>query len=260
MSWNGMMGGPGTNDPGRVTFRRSNLVALVTQAWDVKPYQVSGLDPTGGQDFDIDAKVPAGATKEQFRAMLRNLLAERFKLAIHHETKEMQGYELTAAKGGAKLKEAAPEPPNPGGPGALPAPVSMPTRITMGKDGYPEIPPGVAVTIFGSSRARWQLPHSGVAGLVSWLSGRLGKPVSDATGLTGKYDFSLYWSPDAGMRSSAASAAASDGAVAAAPPDSDAGPTLLMALQQQMGLKVEAKKVRVDVIVVDHAEKVPTEN
>jgi uncharacterized protein (TIGR03435 family) len=80
-------------------------------------------------------------------------------------------------------------------------------------------------------------------------------PVTDATGLAGEYQISLYWITDAGLR-----AAAPTDRGAGLPTDGDAGPTLTQALQEQLGLRLESKKGQVDFLVVDHAEKVPTEN
>ena len=88
------------------------------------------------------------------------------------------------------------------------------------------------------------------------LAGQLGRPVVDATGLTGKYDFALYWAYGDG---SAGRASASDSTPLAGAVDPD-GPTIFEAVQSQLGLKLEQKKGPVDIVVVDHAEKIPTEN
>ena len=101
-------------------------------AYDVKPYQVSGPDWLDTERYDIAAKVPAGATKEQVNAMWQSLLAERFGVTLHHESKEFQVEELVIGRGGHKLKESAEDPaaPLPPGPpqmdknGALTSPES----------------------------------------------------------------------------------------------------------------------------------------
>src|SRR5580700_4776117 len=103
-------GGPGTGDPGRWTAENFSLANLISAAYDLKRYQYSGPAWMDDTRFDVVAKLPGGATKEQFRVMLQNLLADSFKLAIHHEKKEMQVYELVIAKNGLKLKESVPEP------------------------------------------------------------------------------------------------------------------------------------------------------
>ena len=94
-------------DGARVDIGNFTLLQLITKAYDVKTYQVQGpswMTPMA-QRFDIVANLPAGATKEQVPQMLQALLAERFKLVIHRDTKEHNVYALVVAKGGAKIKE-----------------------------------------------------------------------------------------------------------------------------------------------------------
>ena len=81
----GSRGGPGTPDPGRYTTSNMTLKGLLVSAYDVKAYQITGPAWIETERYDIVAKVPAGATKEQFRVMLQNLLAERFKIELHRE-------------------------------------------------------------------------------------------------------------------------------------------------------------------------------
>jgi hypothetical protein len=100
----GTRGGPGTADPGQATFTGVTLSTVVMTAWDVKPYQIQGPNWLDTEKYDIVAKVPAGTSKEQFRLMLQNLLTERFRMALHHESKQFQGFELTIGKNGSKLK------------------------------------------------------------------------------------------------------------------------------------------------------------
>src|SRR3954451_10262547 len=90
----GMSGGPGTPDPGRINFENVSLKNVIMRAYNVKGYQISGPSWLDSERFDITAKVPAGATKEQFQLMLQNLLAERFKLQLHRESKQMPVYAL----------------------------------------------------------------------------------------------------------------------------------------------------------------------
>ncbi len=115
-----MGGGPGTPDPGRITYTGVPLMLILTKAYDVQNFQINGPSWLDSERFDITAKVPTGATKEQVRVMMQNLLAERFHLTLHRDKKEMQGYELTVAKGGSKLKESAPDPDEPPVPQAGP--------------------------------------------------------------------------------------------------------------------------------------------
>src|SRR5580658_2019605 len=106
----GMTGGPGTDTPGRINFENIGLGAVIGKAYDVKYYQIAGPGWFESERFNIIATVPPGATQEQFRLMLQNLLADRFKLALHKETREMQIYSLGVAKNGPKLKQATPNP------------------------------------------------------------------------------------------------------------------------------------------------------
>lgn len=119
-----MRGGPGTPDPERVTFTGMPMMNLLTTAYDVKNFQITGPAWLDSERFDISAKIAPGATKEQFHLMLQNLLMERFHLVLHRESKQLPGYELVIAKSGLKLKEStevidtsAPPGPPPGPPG-----------------------------------------------------------------------------------------------------------------------------------------------
>jgi uncharacterized protein (TIGR03435 family) len=219
----GMRGGPGTRDPGRFICDLCNLSMLVTAAFDVKNFQVTGPSSLNTERFDVAATIADGATKERFRIMLQNLLAERFKMTVHHEKKEMAVYELVVAKGGPKMKESAEEPAG---------------RDDAGK--------GPTTTFsFGSGPSTYNAKGQTMEQLANMLANRVGKPVTDATGLKGKYDYSLTFARD----------------VAGVPPpaDGDSGPTIFAAVQT-LGLKLEQKKGMVDIVVVDHIEKVPTEN
>ena len=100
-----MRGGPGSPDPGQITYSNVSLKQVLTNAYGIKSYQISGPKWLDSERFDIVAKIAMGSTKEQFQMMLQNLLAERFKLAVHHETKELPIYALVVGKGGPKLKE-----------------------------------------------------------------------------------------------------------------------------------------------------------
>ena len=118
-----MRGGPGSADPGQITYSNVSLKNVLTIAYAVKGYQINGPKWLDSERFDIVAKIAKGATKEQFQLMLQNLLAERFKLTLHHETKELPMYALVVGKSGPKLKESVEEDPaagagSPGGSGA----------------------------------------------------------------------------------------------------------------------------------------------
>jgi uncharacterized protein (TIGR03435 family) len=249
-------GGPGTSDPGRFATENSSLSALVTQAFDIRSYQLSGPDWMGRALFNIVAKVPEGATKEQFRLMLQNLLIERFKLVFHRDKTEMPIYEMVLAKDGPKFKETVDDPA-----AAPPPPGGLPQ---LGKDGFPIMQPGRTGMIVMNGRGRWQAKNQTMEQVANMLSGQAGRPVFDATGLKARYDLSLFWARDgmARMADEAGTAPGPGGAAVpqAGIPEGDSGPTIFTAIQQQLGLKLEPKKGMIDILVIDHLEKMPTEN
>jgi len=164
----GPKGGPGTDDPGRYWCNYCQLDYLISQAFDVPFYRIVSTGHLPEDWFHIAATVPPGATPEQFRAMLRALLADRFKLATHLEQRDFSMYRLTVSSGGAKLK--------PHVEGAF-------TAAEIPKDR----PAGVYYLQKGKT----------VADFARVVASRLQSPVEDATGLAGKYDFNVAWaSPD----------------------------------------------------------------
>ncbi len=235
-------GGPGTADPTRVRFTNYSLAGLVMSAYNISYFQFSGPDWMTDLRFEVNATLPADTTKEQFRTMLRNLLAERFKLAIHRERKRVNLYSLTVSPGGPKFKDKASAEADPGKP-------DPPVPLTTDKNGYPILSKGARGAMISGPKgimyARIRANgDDAITFFVSQLSGQLAAPVEDDTGLTGKYDFTLSW-------------------IAQVPNSLDAevaGPSLTTAVQEQLGLKLTPKKGEVEIIVVDHAEKQPAEN
>jgi uncharacterized protein (TIGR03435 family) len=215
-------GGPGTHDPGMISYSRATLHDLLYQAYGLFDFeQIAGPEWLGTERYEIAAKIPKGTTKEQFRIMLQGLLAERFKVAVHHDTRIFQVYELAIGKNGPKLKEA---------------------NTDSDKDGFPHLPAGRAGLLvnYVGVRARLTARQQPLSALANSLRLSAGRPILDKTGLTGNYDFTLEYS----LRESI----------------DDPIPGLLDALPQQLGLKLEDRKAPFDIIVVDHAEKVPTGN
>ncbi len=232
-----MSGGPGSKDPGLFTCQNISLRALMVTAYNLLTYRFSGPEWMGAARFNINAKIPEGTTREQFQAMLQNLLLDRFKMTVHWDQKEIQTYDLVVAKGGHKLKEATPEADS----SASTLPAGPPKADT---DGFPILPPGRhrALLEIGSHVAmRWSDETMGQ--FVTYLSAQLRTPVADHTGLKGQYDFGLRW--------------VSDGTT---PSTDETAPNLFRAVQEQLGLRLESKRGTVDILVVDHAEKTPTEN
>jgi uncharacterized protein (TIGR03435 family) len=108
-----MKGGPGTSDPTRIAYSNIMLKRLLIGAYDVRSDQIVGPDWLDIQRFDIAATLPEGATREQFQAMLRNLLETRFRMTIHRETKELPIYALIPLKKGTKLRADSDSPVTP---------------------------------------------------------------------------------------------------------------------------------------------------
>lgn len=259
----GGRGGPGTPDPGQITWTNATLKTLLTIAYDVKNYQVNGPAWLDTERYDIIAKVPEGATKEQVNVMWQNLLRERFGMVVHHDSKEFQVDELQVAKGGSKLKETtldpnAPPPPPPTGPPGPPK---------LDKNGFPEMNgPGLMMLIqvgaTGGPVGHMVARAQPLSQLVTTLGNQLNRPVVDKTGLTGKYDFNLEYTPDMSRMPPPPLGLAGPGPAPGAPGDnaSEPGSNLAAAIQQQLGLRLVGSKAKLDVVVVDKAERVPTEN
>lgn len=239
-----MTGGPGTSDPGRITYTNIMLRRILLSAYEVKNYQISGPEWLDSLRFDITAKVPGGATKEDLQSMLRNLLATRFKMTVHRESKELPIYALLVAKNGPKVKATVDDGARAGTP---PEDQLAMIKPVEGKDGFPALSlpaPGLVVET-KDGRARVTSKETPISKFADLLSGQLGHPVVDMTGLDGNYSFVLYFTPE-GL-------SPGDG-------PGPSGPSIFGALQEQLGLRLEARKGPVELLVIDHAEKVPTGN
>jgi uncharacterized protein (TIGR03435 family) len=240
-----LRGGPGTPDPGLFRCVNFSLSNLINVAYGLGANQLSAPDWMSATMFDIDARVPEGATHDQFRAMLQNLLADRFKLVVHHETRESTEYRLEVAKGGPKLKPAGNEKPEESTPDTNPPP-AVPKPMKLDSEGYPEFEDGKGGVAVSRGRARMSEPRMTMEGLAGMLAGYLRTHVIDATGLEGQFAIDLRWVMDQGPSASA---------------DETPGPTLVEAVQKQLGLRLEkSANGTKDVLVVDHAEKAPTAN
>jgi uncharacterized protein (TIGR03435 family) len=211
----GGRGGPGTEDPGRYTYTYCYLSTVIAEAYGVPYYRLSGQNRLPEMRFHIVATIPEGATREQFHQMLQNLLAERFKLSVHREMREMETSRLVVAAGGLKLKPYVEGEP----------------AIVEDEKSFRDRAPGFYYRVQGRT----------MGDFADLMSGQLGKPVIDATGLNGKYDFDVWWSVDLDSPSTT-DAPTPEGAI------------------RSLGLKLEPRKGPVEFLVVDHAEKTPTEN
>jgi uncharacterized protein (TIGR03435 family) len=201
--------------------RNQTLRTLIGAAYNLTPRMIlSGPGWADSEHYDIVAETPGEArpeTTEQM-SMLQNLLVERFKLTFHRELKELPIYEITVSKTGLKLTESK-GPPSDG----------LHIRLSPG-------------------RAEMPGRHVTIAEMASVLQrAALDRPVVDRTGLTGKYDFDLDWTPDESQF----------GGIGPRPggPEDLNRPDLFTAIQQQLGLKLEAVKGRIEAFVIDHAER-----
>lgn len=212
------------------TATNVSLSNLVSMAYDIRQNLISGLPGWAeSTHFDISAKVSEPdiaalkkLSREQRHAMLAALLADRFHLKAHVETRTLPVYDLVIAKGGSKLTENIA--PNPDSPDQPKTPFNL-KRGSMMIDESQMTAVGVAIS-----------------NLAQNLAFRVERNVIDKTGLTGRYDFTLKWRPD-------------DKPAA----DDNNNPDLFTALQEQLGLKLEPSKGPVDTLVVDHVE-MPTAN
>jgi uncharacterized protein (TIGR03435 family) len=219
-------------DAGRVDMTAVSLADIVCQAYRINSSQLRGPDWISSARFDIHAKLPDGAGKEQVPEMLQSLLAERFKLVFHRESKELPVVALLVGKGGPKLEAAEPD--------AVKPPVK-----TVTKD--------------AGMHTDQKMTMAEYCNLLSKL---MNTTVLDMTGLTGTYHVVMDIPMDdiikmkLGAEAAANPTAARPGDAAADP----AGNSAIFAAVQQLGLKLESRKAPMDLLLIDHAEKSPTEN
>jgi uncharacterized protein (TIGR03435 family) len=235
----GFNGGPGTSDPGFLRCNNCTLSILIREAYNLRPYEIRKFtDPLAF--FDVSATVTQGSTKEQERRMLQSLLAERFHLAAHRESSETTVYELVPAKNGPKLT------PSTGTSSDAP-----PTSVTFDKDGFvnqPPPPPDGRIEVGRSGKSRIRGINESMADFANRLSFALNRPIVDRTGLTGKYDYALIFDTSVLMPASSAT------------PDADTPAPIEVLLGEQLGLRLEKRKGSIEILVVDHIDKTPTDN
>ena len=205
-----------TASPGSLTMQNVSLQACIKWAYGLRDFQIAGPGWISSEHYDISAKASGAASVSELRVMLRALMAERFQLKSHTETKEKPVYALVVAKNGPKFHAST-------------------------EDGDPSFGPAGGELVFR---------NFSMADLADRLASRpfkLDLPVLDRTGLDGRYDFSLKLAtnPDElkhtleGM---------------------EQGPSIFVFFQDQLGLKLESRKGPVEMLIVESAAKVPTEN
>jgi uncharacterized protein (TIGR03435 family) len=247
----------------RVEIGLYPLSELIDMAYKVKYYQIQGpewLGPTG-QRFDILAKMPPGATKDQVPEMLQALLAERFKLTIHRTSKETQVYALLIGKNGLKMKETPAEVPVPTADGDAPKPdTSMRITASQDKSTVTNSPAGTIKSSMVDGVLHMEASKMPMTLLIEQLSRFMDHPVVDMTELKGTYQVALNISQEDirnAMRSVGVAMPA--GAGGATDTASEPGSSIVTSVQE-LGLRLEARKMPLDMIVIDHLEKLPTEN
>jgi uncharacterized protein (TIGR03435 family) len=205
------------------------VLALIADAYHVKADAITGgPDWVRSDSYNVSAKItaedgaaPPKLTTAQRRKMMQALLAERFKLALHPETKESTVYNLVVASGGSLLHPTAP---------------GNSSAAAKGFSGYPQY----------TAHGRVKGESVTLASLADFLQIELHRPVTDKTGLTGKYDIQLQWATESTSAQADASATTS-------------GPSLFTAVEEQLGLKLVSAKGPVTTLAIDHIER-PSEN
>jgi uncharacterized protein (TIGR03435 family) len=218
---------------GKLNANNISLKRLIAVAYSVTDFQIFGNVPWLESDrYDMEARAPGPASLPQLRLMLRPLLAERFKLKFHRETREMRIYTLTQAKPGSP------------GPGLVEIPNGECSAETTQQ---PALKNGTPCGVVNMGPGRINGQRGRVSQLCDRLSTLLSVTVVDKTGLKGNYNIAMNWTPDPETERTL---------TGDRPPPSDApGPSVFTAIQEQLGLKLSAGKGPVEVIVIDSAEK-----
>lgn len=196
--------------PGNVVMRDVLLTSCMEWAWGIQESQISGPEWIHNERYDIVARADHPVAVDQLKLMMQALLKERFGLAFHHEQKELRAYEMTVAKGGSKMKEAAPD-----------------EKMSRQNTAISTIAKAITMRQFAD-----------------FISQPLRMPVVDHTGLRERYDFVLDFTPylPAGEK--------------VMTPDYDnTNGIILSAIEGELGLKLESRKLSVETYAIDHVEK-----
>ena len=239
----------------RTTFL--TLKDYIAIAYSLKLYQVSGPDWIGTDRFDVAAKLPEGVLPTQLSNMMQTLLEDRFQLKSHREKKEFPIYALEIAKGGLKMTESPPLPeldkPDPRAPQAFTGSGSnQGVSVSLGPGSY-----------FTFADNKFEAKRINMASLAATLERFLDRPVVDMTALDSRYDLSINVTPE-DYRAMLVRSAVVAGVIL--PPevlrvlDSATSPGSLFDGLERLGLKLEARKAPLDLLVIDSVLKAPTEN
>jgi uncharacterized protein (TIGR03435 family) len=243
-------------DGARVNLAKLSLNDCLSAAYKVKLYQISGPEWMASERFDVNAKLPAGSNGDQIPQMIQALLTDRFGMKFHWETKDFPVYALVVGKTGLKMKESAPDPPAEPGDSRKAFDVTTSASQTATTINYGN---GMYITFGNNAIEGRKLPGFAMADMLARFVDR---PVVDMTELKGNYDFKLEFAPEdfGAMMMRAAMAAG-----IALPPealkliDASNGDSLFNALET-LGLKLDKRKAPIEVLVIDHMEKAPTDN
>jgi uncharacterized protein (TIGR03435 family) len=227
----------------------------IARAYRMKLYQVTGPDWLTSERFDVNAKLPAGSTPEQIPEMLQSLLEERFQIKLHREKKELPVYALIIGKPPLKIQESAPDPA---------APVASKGTSNVTASGSAA---GVSVDLghgsyYTFNNGKFEIKKVDMDMLARQLERYVDRPILDMTDLKGKYDLTIVVTSE-DYQTMLVRAAVNAGMLL--PPQAlrllDSGSiTSLLDGLQQLGLKMDARKAPLDVLVIDQLSKTPTEN
>jgi len=278
--------GPHVN-ASQAEYNHMSLKELIANAYKVKGYQITGPEWLASEHFDILAKMPDGASKDDAPKMLQALLEERFKLAAHRDTQEHPVLALVVGKDGPKLKEspATTEPIDENAP-LKPGDMKFdgpngPVRVTKNADGSTTMNMGAKGTFTQRMDMQAQMMHlessmvtmAGFADILTNILQMGGRQVVDMTDLKGNHQVAVdipladlmamgrKMAREQGMNLPAppADGGGADTSPASAASDPGGGSTVFASVQK-LGLKLEPRKAKVEQLVIDHVEKTPTEN
>ncbi len=227
-----------------------SLKDYIRIAYQVKEYQITGPEWLASQRFDIHAKLPEGG-RGQFRDMLQNLLADRFAVKMHRDSKEFPVFGVVVGKGGLKLKESPLDPETQSGVSVAAEGSARGTTVNFGRGAY-----------FSLADNKFEARKLTMAQLADSLGRFIERPVVDMTELKGTYDLTLEFTPEE-YRVLLIRTALSAGVNL--PPEAmrlleGASDESLFKGLQALGLKLESRKSPLEVLVIDSASKTPTEN
>jgi uncharacterized protein (TIGR03435 family) len=250
-----------TVDGARVKISNTSLAELIDIAFKTKPYEVSGPDwlaPTANAfRFDIQAKLPEGASEKDAPEMLQTLLEERFMLKWHRESLIRSVYALVVEKNGIKMKRSVPEAADDE---ASSIGVKQDSKNTVSVTGGPSGPMKTTVQPGGGIRIEYSKIRT--SGFADVLARYVGRPVLDSTRLAGNYQVVLDISREDLMNLYRLNGVATP-APNTGPPSSEAGDpagTSILRSVQELGLNLEPRRSSIPVLVIDHLEKTPSEN